>query len=50
MSPPGGPIYLDFITPDEVFDKGPAAVKDWQEAKRAEWNHGPSSQMKGDQP
>ncbi|MBP2560807.1 hypothetical protein J2857_003576 [Neorhizobium galegae] len=30
-----GPAYLDFITPDEIFDKGPDAVKKWQEAKRA---------------
>ena len=29
----GNPSYLDFITPDEIFDKGPAAVKEWQEAK-----------------
>lgn len=41
MDPPreptsGGPAYLDFITPDEIFDKGPAAVKKWQEAKLAE--------------
>ncbi|CAN7687081.1 hypothetical protein LJR098_002293 [Rhizobium sp. LjRoot98] len=33
-----GPTYLDFITPDEIFDKGPAAVKLWQAAKRAEIN------------
>ncbi|WP_141502301.1 hypothetical protein [Rhizobium sp. J15] len=26
-----GPTYLDFITPDEVFDRGPDAVKAWQE-------------------
>lgn len=25
-----GPSYLDFITPDDVFDKGPEAVKEWQ--------------------
>lgn len=31
-----GPSYLDFITPDDVFDKGPAEVKRWQEAKAAE--------------
>jgi hypothetical protein len=38
MSPAtsNGPTYLDFITPDEIFDKGPAAVKRWQEAKVAE--------------
>lgn len=31
-----GPTYLDFITPDEVFDQGPDAVREWQEAKKAE--------------
>lgn len=30
-----GPTYLDFITPDEIFDKGPTAVQEWQDAKRA---------------
>lgn len=25
-----GPSYLDFITPDDVFDKGPDAVREWQ--------------------
>lgn len=31
-----GPTYLDFITPDEVFAKGPDAVASWQAAKRAD--------------
>lgn len=31
-----GPSYLDFITPDEVFDRGPDAVKEWQDKKAAE--------------
>ena len=42
-----GPTYLDFITPDEIFDKGPAAVEKWQEAKRVDLQpRGPSSQNK----
>nr|WP_246812707.1 Lar family restriction alleviation protein [Ensifer sp. ENS07] len=32
----GGPTYLDFITPDEIFEKGPDAVKKWQAAKLVE--------------
>jgi len=35
-APSDGSTYLDFVTPDEIFDKGPAAVKQWQDAKRAE--------------
>ncbi|WP_052201909.1 hypothetical protein [Ensifer sp. ZNC0028] len=31
-----GPTYLDFITPDAIFEKGPAAVREWQQAKLAE--------------
>lgn len=27
------PDGLDFATPNEVFDKGPEAVKEWQEAR-----------------
>lgn len=28
-----GPSYLDFITPDDVFDQGPDAVREWQSIK-----------------
>ncbi|MDW9888894.1 hypothetical protein GOC28_08390 [Sinorhizobium meliloti] len=39
-----GPTYLDFITPDDVFDKGPDAVKAWQGAKSAEITNPPPQQ------
>lgn len=40
------PAYLDFITPNEIFEKGPDAVKDWQEAKRAELQSGSAPQSR----
>ncbi|WJR67000.1 hypothetical protein QTA58_22890 [Neorhizobium sp. CSC1952] len=43
-----GPSYLDFITPDNVFDRGPDAVQAWQEAKSAEISrHPPTTKTLG---
>jgi hypothetical protein len=42
------PDGLDFATPDEVFDKGPEAVREWQEARgRKPETPPPSSQREG---
>lgn len=44
-----GPDGLDFATPDDVFDKGPEAVREWQEARgRKPETPPPSSLVAGD--
>lgn len=44
-----GPDGLDFATPDEVFDKGPEAVKQWQEARgRKSETPPPSTHLRGE--
>ncbi|KPF47095.1 hypothetical protein [Rhizobium sp. AAP43] len=43
------PDGLDFATPDEVFDKGPEAVREWQEARgRKPETPPPSSHLRVD--